>query len=203
MQQNPGRTKGGWLHSGARMQPTELNADLADADLSYFSAAQTSLRQTGIVVFRNLFNWIASLLDIVRKHAEQIVVSATTRVPLAFPPHFRWVAQTYACDLTALDPNTAGGNDEFCDTSLYRAIMTKLIERLLRAQITENGGYTLIRTRTILPKAEVTGALTLHMEKTAIRFPGVHVIWTPLTPPSIATNRDASGIEFCLRNDSI
>lgn len=179
------------------MLPTEFTG----AELNDLVGAQEALRQTGILIGRKVFasEDIAPLLDSVQHYVERL----TTQTPLTFPAHFRWLAHAHACDLTALDPNTAGGNDEFCETSLFAALMTPPIERLLRAEITDNAGYAIIRTRTILPKAAVTGSLGLHMEKTAVRFPGLYVIWTPLVPAEVVANVDAPGIEFRCRDGSM
>ena len=89
------------------MLPTEFTG----AELNDLVGAQEALRQAGILIGRKVFAYedIAPLLDSVQHHVERIAA----QTPLTFPAHFRWLAHAHACDLTALDPNTAGGNEEF------------------------------------------------------------------------------------------
>src|ERR1700722_13238411 len=130
------------------MLPTEFTG----AELDDLVGAQEALRQAGILIGREVFasEDIAPLLASVQHHVEHIAA----QTPLTFPAHFRWLAHVHACDLTALDPNTAGGNDEFCEKSLFAALMTPPIERLLRAEITDNAGYALIRRAESAPRTQ-------------------------------------------------
>jgi hypothetical protein len=140
---------------------------------------------------------IAQLLRAARQHAELIVANLKRGAPTHFPPNYRWLERALACDLGALDPNTsAQGSDDFNETSLHAAVMSPLVQGILRTLIGDDAGYGVVRTRVVLPRTEKNGFLPLHKEKIAVQWPGLIVIWTPLTPPGIVTNRDAPGIQF-------
>jgi len=75
--------------------------------------------------------------------------------------------------------------------------MTGAVQAIIRSSIGADVGSALVRIRAIIPSiGNGDGRLALHMEKTAVQFPGVHVIWTPLVPPGIVTNYDAPGLRF-------
>lgn len=151
------------------------------------------------LVIRNAFRpaSVNRLLEAARQHAELIVANLGRGAATHFPPNYRWLERTLACDLGALDPNTsAQGSDDFNETSLHAAVMSPLVQDILRTLIGDDAGYGVVRTRVVLPRTEQNGSLPLHKETTAIPWPGLVVVWTPLTPPGILTNRDAPGIQF-------
>lgn len=156
------------------------------------------LRTRGAVVMRRAFDpaAIAGLLENVANHAGAVASGRTQ-----FPAFYRWSAFNLTCDVTALDPATRDAqSSDFNATTLHRAIMTGTMQAILRDQVGPELGYAWVRARTILPNAITgsTGELPLHQEKTAIQFPGVHVIWAPLTPLGVVVNRDAPGLRLKL-----
>lgn len=161
--------------------------------------ARKAILDDGMIVIRKAFDpvQIGPLLAAAKRHAEAVVQAIEEGTGWDFPSYYRWVAAGFACELGALDPNTAAdGSDDFNKTTLCAALMTPLIQEILRKAIGEDAGYAWIRARVVLPKNETNGSIGLHKEKTAVRFPGLRVLWTPLTPPDIVTNVDAPGIEF-------
>jgi hypothetical protein len=178
--------------------PHEVDAGAMTA-VSATKAARDSLKRHGVVVIKNCFDLrsIRELLDNAKRHAEIITQSVVSKTPLMFPEHYRWIERSYACDIAALDPETRRENShDFNKTSLCKAVLTPPIKDLLCGELGPDIGYALVRTRTILPKADNTGSLAMHQEKTSIRFPGVHVIWTPLVPPGVMTNVHCAGLEL-------
>jgi hypothetical protein len=173
--------------------PEEIEAE-ATKIVDQVAVARVSLHDSGVVIIRKAFDWrrIYTLLQNAKLHAEFIARSVEMGTPRDFPPSYRWVDRSFACDVGALDPNTCEDEShDFNKTTLCAAVMTELTQGILRSEIGNNAGYALVRTRTILPRPDRNGSLALHQEKTAIGFPGVHVVWTPLTPPEIVTNVDA------------
>jgi hypothetical protein len=173
--------------------------DAREALAQHAREAAAAITDRGAIVVRNAFSpsVIAALLKAVTRHAEVIIEHAERGEPTHFPEHYRWVQRALACDLGALDPSTGPeGSDDFNNTTLHAAVLSPFVQAILRMLIGDDAGYGVIRTRVVLPRAAGNGFLPLHKESTAVPWPGLVVVWTPLTPPDIVTNQDAPGIQF-------
>jgi hypothetical protein len=177
--------------------PCELNGETEGTEL--IGAALASLRLSGAVVIRKSFDWrqVLPLLENTERHADLVAHSVQAGTPLNFSPSYRWLERGLACDISAIDPNTCDcASDDFNKTTLCAAVMNAHTQAILRAEIGDDAGYALVRLRTILPGTHLTGSLPLHKEITNVRFPGVHVVWTPLIPPKLVTNVEVPGLQF-------
>jgi hypothetical protein len=158
------------------------------------------LQAHGLVIVRDAFEpaRIDDLLANVALYGSSVEsVLRSGGIPQLDPFHV-FLPRALAGNLTALDPVTAKDRvDDFARTTLCAALMTDFIHSILIDVLGPRSGWALARTRIVIPRLEgQNGQLALHMEKTAVKFPGLHVIWTPLTPPSLITNLETPGIQF-------
>jgi hypothetical protein len=154
------------------------------------SDAASQLSTFGVVILRNVFDpqQVGGLLERTRKHADY--VSAKARAGLTdfdFDPSYVFSSTNLACELTALDPLTAGRSDDFTATSF-------LIDLL-----GPEAFWWVPRVRVSIPgnEGKVNGRLSLHTELAQIpHLVGLHNVWTPLVPPGVVTNVDCPGLQF-------
>ena len=76
-------------------------------------------------------------------------------------------------------------------------MMTGLVRQILKQTLGDDIGWALARTRVVIPRTGgVTGALTLHMERSILAYPRIHNIWLPLLPAGVESNTDAPGLQM-------
>jgi len=177
----------------------EGRQDLQSASLA---DAASQLDRFGVVILRNAFDplQIAALLERARAHAEHVTAKAMTgATEYDLPEHYVFSPRNLACDLTALDPWTDGRTDDWTQTSLYAAVMTDLVRDLFIELLGPEAFWWVARVRVSIPgnDGKANGRLSLHTELAQIpHLSGLHNIWTPLTPPGVATNVDCPGLQF-------
>jgi hypothetical protein len=96
--------------------------------------AAFQLREFGLVILRNAFSVesISGLLDCVEKHTAFVHSKAIAGLSdFSFDETYRHNPKNLGCDLTAIDPWTAGGrSSDFAATSLYAAIMSSFVRSI-------------------------------------------------------------------------
>src|SRR5689334_17905996 len=166
------------------------------------SDATAQLSAFGVVILRNVFDpkEIAGLLERTRRHLDYVTAKATAaEIDFDFDQSYVFSSRNLACELTALDPLTAGRSDDFTETSLYAAIMTDFVRALLIDLLGPEAFWWVARVRVSIPGNEGRphGRLSLHTESAQIpHVVGLHNIWTPLMPPGVVTNVDCPGLQF-------
>lgn len=108
---------------------------------------------------------------------------------------------TYAADLVALDPATAGQENrlQISATTFHRAVMQSPLRGLLERLVSIYASWSMARIRLIFPDLhgqERSGSLQFHQEKIVTPFAGVHNLWVPLVDSGIVTGENAPGIQF-------
>lgn len=167
--------------------------------------ALSLLRRDGIVIIRNALH----PAEIGRVSAAALEFMRDIRVRLDAGSDFSDIdkklnfnATTFACDLVAIDPETAAepNNLQLERTALFRAIMKGPLPPLLRGILTDKASWQMARLRVVFAdRARIeSGALDFHQEQIVTKFPGVYNIWTTLTPPGTVANRDTPGVQFYL-----
>jgi hypothetical protein len=175
---------------GEHFQPASLRE--AAAQLSTF----------GVVILRDVFEpqQIAGLLERTRRHADHVSAKATAGLTdFDFDESYVFSPRNLACELTALDPLTAGRSDDFTETSLYSAIMTDFVRSFLVDLLGPEAFWWVPRVRVSIPgnEGKLNGRLSLHTESAQIpHLVGLHNIWTPLVSPGVVTNVDCTGLQF-------
>jgi hypothetical protein len=163
-------------------------------------AVLASIKRYGVAIVKGAFNpaLIEVLLANAEAHGALVEKSLRQGIPLTFAPHYGFLERSLAGNLAAIDPAAADGSrDEFTRTTLHDAMMTPLMRSTLITLLGANSGWAVARTRVVIPGLEgVNGGLALHLEKTAVRFPGAYNLWTSLTPPGVTTNADAPGLQL-------
>jgi hypothetical protein len=164
--------------------------------------AASQLDTFGVVVLRDVFDpqQIAGLLERTRKHAAYVEAKATAgETDFEFDESYVFSPRNLACELTALDPLTAGRSDDFTETSLYAAMMTHFVREFLIDLLGPEAFWWVARVRVSIPgnEGKPHGRLSLHTESAQIpHLVGLHNIWTPLMPPGVVTNIDCPGLQF-------
>lgn len=165
--------------------------------------AEKLLRRDGLVVFRNALdrNEIERVSAAANRYMEDIHSRLTSGAGFDdLDKKLNFYAKTYACDLVAIDPETASGpnNQQFEKTALYRSILKGALPSLMQRALTNSISWQMARVRLVFADQtqQDSGALSFHQERTVTKFPGVHNIWTTLTPRGIVANRDTAGIQF-------
>jgi hypothetical protein len=177
----------------------EGREDLQPASLG---DAASQLSTFGVVILRNVFDpeQIAGLLERTRTHADFVSAKAIAgSTDYEFDESYVFSPRNLACELTALDPLTAGRSDDFTETSLYAAIMTEFVRSLLIDLLGPEAFWWVARVRVSIPgnEGKAHGRLSLHTESAQIpHVVGLHNIWTPLIPPGVVTNVDCPGLQF-------
>jgi len=172
---------------------------LRPASLSH---ARSQLEAFGILILRNVFDpqQIAGLLERTKQHADYVSAKAIAgQADYDFDPSYVFSPEKLACELTALDPLTAGRSDDFTETSLYAAIMSDFVRALFIDLLGPEAFWWVARVRVSIPgnEGKPNGRLSLHTESAQIpHLVGLHNIWTPLVPPDVVTNVDCPGLQF-------
>src|SRR5581483_958124 len=165
-------------------------------------AAASQLSAFGVVILRNVFDpqRIGGLLERARRHADYVAAKATAGLDdFDFDESYVFSTRNLACELTALDPLTAGRSDDFTATSLYAAVMTDFVRSLLVDILGPRAFWWVARVRVSVPGNEGKPhvRLSLHTELAQIpHLVGLHNVWTPLTAPGVVTNVDCPGLQF-------
>ena len=177
----------------------EGREDLGPASLS---DAATQLRRFGVVILRNVFDpqRIAGLLERASKHADYVSAKASAGfTDFDFEESYVFSSRNLACELTALDPLTAGRAADWTETSLYSAIMAEFVRSLFIDLLRPEAFWWVPRVRVSIPgnEGKANGRLSLHTESAQIpHLVGLHNIWTPLVSPGVVTNVDCPGLQF-------
>lgn len=166
------------------------------------SDAASQLSTFGVVILRDVFypQQIAGLLERTTEHADYVATKATAGLTdYEFDESYVFSSSNLACELTALDPMTAGQSDDFTETSLYSAIMTDPVRSFFVDILGPKACWWVARVRVSIPgnEGKANGRLSLHTESAQIpHVVGLHNIWTPLVPDGIVTNVDCPGLQF-------
>ena len=166
------------------------------------SDAAAQLDHFGVVILRDVFDpeQIAGLLERTREHADYVSAKAMAgETDFDLDESYVFSTRNLACELTALDPLTAGRSDDFTETSLYAAIMTDFVREFFIDLLGPEAFWWVARVRVSIPgnEGKPHGRLSLHTESAQIpHLVGLHNIWTPLMPPGVVTNVDCPGLQF-------
>src|SRR5581483_2637545 len=120
-------------------------------------AAASQLSAFGVVILRNVFDpqRIGGLLERARRHADYVAAKATAGLDdFDFDESYVFSTRNLACELTALDPLTAGRSDDFTATSLYAAVMTDFVRSLLVDILGPRAFWWVARVRVSVPGNE-------------------------------------------------
>jgi hypothetical protein len=204
-------------HRGGRHEMLDFPAKLHETsvcEIDDLSGAQTgeerrlpatlenmrrSLETYGLIIMRNAFDSaeIGELIENARIRSESIESAIRSGVEL--DPTFRVKKGGLAYDITAVDPNTAGGKSaDFTETTIYAALVKTALYPILLEIVGRDGCWVGAKARNVIPGVEKgrNGQLGLHLEKRAFPYEGIHNIWTPLVKDGVITNSNAPGIQF-------
>jgi hypothetical protein len=160
-----------------------------------------SLQEWGLAILRGALptGSISGLLLNAIDYSQKVAaVARAGGTDFGLDPSYRFNPVSFACELTALDPQTKG-DDDFSRTSLWFALRKSIIRDAIVKSIGAQVNWTTARARAIIPDLKAgSGKLGLHYEETAFPYHDVHNIWTPLVRSGIKTNVDAPGLEFFL-----
>ena len=161
------------------------------------------LRRDGIVVIRNALD--RGEMERVSAAAQGFMRHIRDRIDRGsdfsdMDKKYNFNAPTFACDLVAIDPETAAepNNLQLERTALYRAVMKGPLPPLLKSILTEQASWQMARLRVVFADRarKKSGAIHFHQEQIVTKFPGVHNIWPTLSPAGTVANRDTPGVQF-------
>jgi hypothetical protein len=178
-----------------------MNKDFRGCEARTAADAGEALRRYGVTILRDAFdpNDVADLLSRADEHRRRLHRAAAdgTAANLDLPSWYGFAPRSLACDVTALDPLTAGQRTDFDRTSLWRA-MAATVGPVIAAAVGPGARWTRARGRVVVPELEHgrNGQLDLHVERTAFDHEGLHNIWLPLVGADEIANATTPGLQF-------